>query len=99
MARAGGIDAGTLPQALAGGFADSIPLQVFGGRMAAGITHPKLGALALMLKDSAAINELAAARGKHLPLSAATLAVYQQAAVQGIIDEDLSALMQLYSGA
>jgi 3-hydroxyisobutyrate dehydrogenase-like beta-hydroxyacid dehydrogenase len=96
LARAGGIDAGTLPSALAGGFADSIPLQVFGGRMAAGVTQPILGALALMLKDATAIGELAAAEGQRLPLSAATLAVYEKAAAAGLINQDLSAIMELY---
>ena len=97
LARAGGIDARTLPEALAGGFADSIPLQVFGNRMAEGITTPMLGAIALMLKDASAIGVLAAAKRQHLPLAAATLAVYRQAAAQGLADQDLAALMALYS--
>lgn len=96
LARAGGIDAGLLPEALAGGFADSIPLQVFGGRMAHGITTPTLGALALMIKDAGAIGELAMAHDLALPLAAVTQAVYQQAASQGLGDQDLSALMSLY---
>ena len=96
LARAGGIDAKLLPQALAGGFADSIPLQVFGGRMASGITTPILGAIALMLKDAGAIGELAESQKQALPLAAATLAVYQQAAAQGLANQDLSALMALY---
>jgi 3-hydroxyisobutyrate dehydrogenase len=99
LARAAGIDANQLPQALAGGFADSIPLQVFGGRMAAGVSTPMLGAIALMLKDAGAIAELASAHNQKLPLAAATLAVYRQAAAQGAADLDLSALMLLYPRA
>jgi 3-hydroxyisobutyrate dehydrogenase len=36
LARASGLDLSGIPPALAGGFADSIPLQIFGTRMAAG---------------------------------------------------------------
>ena len=46
-----GIDAGKLPEALAGGFADSIPLQLFVPRMVQGIHSPPLGHIATMLKD------------------------------------------------
>jgi 3-hydroxyisobutyrate dehydrogenase len=96
LARAAGIDANQLPQALAGGFADSIPLQVFGGRMAAGVSTPILGAIALMLKDAGAIADLATAHDQKLPLAAATLSVYQNAAAVGLANRDLSALMSLY---
>jgi 3-hydroxyisobutyrate dehydrogenase len=96
LARAGGIDANLLPQAFAGGFADSIPLQVFGGRMAGGIATPILGAIALMLKDAGAIADLAAVHDQKLSLAAATLSVYQKAAAEGLADLDLSALMSLY---
>jgi 3-hydroxyisobutyrate dehydrogenase len=96
LARAGGIDAGLLPQALAGGFADSIPLQVFGARMVAGVTTPRLGAIALMIKDTGAIGELAATQDLTLPVTAATRRVYQQAESQGLGPEDVSALMALY---
>jgi 3-hydroxyisobutyrate dehydrogenase len=40
-----------LPEALAGGFADSIPLQLFVPRMVQGIHSPPLGHIATMLKD------------------------------------------------
>ena len=96
LARAGGIDASLLPQALAGGFADSIPLQVFGARMASGVRTPTLGAIALMIKDTGAIGELAATQELTLPVTAATLRVYQQAESHGLGPEDLSALMDLY---
>lgn len=99
LARASGIDANLLPGALAGGFADSIPLQVFGPRMAAGLTQPVLGAIALMLKDSSAIDELARSIDLLLPLVETTLAAYQQVVAQGLSNEDISSLITLYSGA
>ena len=46
-----GIDATRLPGALAGGFADSLPLQIFGSRMAAGVDSTRIGGLATFRKD------------------------------------------------
>ena len=54
-----GIDAGKLPEALAGGFADSIPLQLFVPRMVQGIHSPPLGHIATMLKDLDTVVEVA----------------------------------------
>ena len=96
LAADNGLDPGILPDALTGGFADSIPLQIFGRRMAAHVTDPKLGELALMLKDLTAVETLARARRVQLPLAAAALRVYEQAAGEGLIEEDLGALISLY---
>ena len=96
LAAESGLDPGLLPDALTGGFADSIPLQIFGRRMAAHVTHPKLGELALMLKDLTAVEALARARRMQLPLAAAALRVYGEAAGEGLIQEDLAALISLY---
>ena len=96
LAAENGLDPGILPDALTGGFADSIPLQIFGRRMAAHVTDPKLGELALMRKDLTAVETLARARRVQLPLAAAALGVYEQAANEGLIEEDLSALISLY---
>lgn len=96
LARASGLDPNMLPQALTGGFADSIPLQIFGRRMAAGVRIPKLGELSLMLKDLNGVDELARERQVQLPLAAAALAVYRHGASAGLMQEDLSALISLY---
>jgi 3-hydroxyisobutyrate dehydrogenase len=96
LARASGLDLDTIPQALAGGFADSIPLQIFGRRMAQGVHSPVLGELALMLKDLDAVRDLAEERGPVLPMTLAALEVYHRAAKRGLIHQDLSALFKLY---
>lgn len=67
-----GIDAGRLPEALAGGFADSIPLQLFVPRMVQGIHSPPLGYIATMLKDLDTVAEVARATSSPVPM--ATLA-------------------------
>ena len=59
LASNAGIDAGKLPEALAGGFADSIPLQLFVPRMVQGIHSPPLGHIATMLKDLDTVADVA----------------------------------------
>lgn len=64
-----GIDAGRLPEALAGGFADSIPLQLFVPRMVQGIHSPPLGHIATMLKDLDTIADVARATSTPVPMA------------------------------
>jgi 3-hydroxyisobutyrate dehydrogenase len=98
LARATGLDMNIVPEALAGGFADSLPLQIFGRRMAAGVTTPVLGELDLMLKDLRAVEGLAGVKQCHLPLMAAALDVYRRAGEAGILQKDLAALISMYPG-
>jgi len=97
LARASGLDLRMIPAALAGGFADSIPLQIFGRRMAESVYTPILGELALMLKDLGAVDELARAHGEDLPMTRAALEVYRRVRERGLLHEDLAALDQLYA--
>lgn len=97
LASVSGLDLDTIPEALAGGFADSIPLQIFGRRMAQGVFTPVLGELALMLKDLSAAQDLACEHGAVLPMTVAALEVYHEAAERGLIHEDLAALFKLYA--
>jgi 3-hydroxyisobutyrate dehydrogenase len=62
-----GIDAARLPEALAGGFADSIPLQLFVPRMVQGIHSPPLGHIATMLKDLDTIADVAQTTSTPVP--------------------------------
>ena len=55
-----GIDANRLPEALAGGFADFIPLQLFVPRMVQAIYSPPAGHIATMLKDLDTVIDVAA---------------------------------------
>lgn len=72
LATNAGIDAARLPEALAGGFADSKPLQLFVPRMAAGIHDPPLGHAYTMLKDLDTVLDLA--RETRTPVPMASLA-------------------------
>ncbi|MBR0780476.1 NAD(P)-dependent oxidoreductase [Bradyrhizobium iriomotense] len=64
-----GIDANRLPEALAGGFADSIPLQLFVPRMVQGIYSPPLGHIATMLKDLDTVADVAQTTSTPVPMA------------------------------
>jgi 3-hydroxyisobutyrate dehydrogenase-like beta-hydroxyacid dehydrogenase len=98
LAEAAGVDANALPQALKGGFADSLPLQVFGARMAARQFDPPLGAVAIMLKDLE--NAAAVARQERVPLPMAHAAaeLYRLLVAQGRGDDEPSVLVELLAG-
>lgn len=74
-----GIDASRLPEALAGGFADSIPLQLFVPRMAQGIHSPPLGHIATMLKDLDTVVDVARNTSSPVPMSALTAQLFRLA--------------------
>ena len=74
-----GIDASRLPEALAGGFADSIPLQLFVPRMVAGIHSPPLGHIATMLKDLDTVVDVARATSSPVPMSALSAQLFRLA--------------------
>ena len=74
-----GIDAGKLPEALAGGFADSIPLQLFVPRMAQGIHSPPLGHVATMLKDLDTVAEVAHDTSTPIPMASLAAQLFRLA--------------------
>jgi len=74
-----GIDAGRLPEALAGGFADSIPLQLFVPRMVQGIHSPPLGHIATMLKDLDTVAEVAQDTSTPVPMASLAAQLFRLA--------------------
>src|ERR1700726_3309499 len=92
-----GIDAGKLPEALAGGFADSIPLQLFVPRMGQGIHSPPLGHIATILKDLDTVADVA--RNTSSPVPMATLAgqLFRLAKAARGADADALEIYQLSS--
>jgi 3-hydroxyisobutyrate dehydrogenase len=95
LAQNGGVDAGRLPEAFAGGFADSKPLQIFLPRMVAGWQEP-IGAANLFLKDLDNAYDLARASGTPLPMASLARELYRQLAAQGRGEDDPAALVTLY---
>ena len=98
LGRRAGVDVAALTGALAGGFADSRPLQIFGPRMASGIYEPRQSAIALMAKDIALAQQLAREAGAATPVSALCAALYDTLRLRPDIDfsADVSELARLY---
>jgi 3-hydroxyisobutyrate dehydrogenase len=95
LAQNAGVDARRLPEAFAGGSADSKPLQVFLPRMLAGWSEP-IAAANLLLKDLDTAADLARASGTPLLMAGLARELYRSLAVQGRGEEDLAALVTLY---
>lgn len=101
FARASGIDIGSVPAALAGGFADSLPLQIFGTRMARGIDTPRIGALATFNKDITQVVRLAQECGASVPMTSRAADVLRDAAESERVgaDADMSRLIRFFDRA
>jgi 3-hydroxyisobutyrate dehydrogenase len=98
LAEAAGVDARSLPQALKGGFADSLPLQIFGARMAARNFEPPLGANNIMLKDLENAAAVAREFGVPLPMARTAAELYRQLDAQGKGEKDPAVLIELLAG-
>lgn len=94
-----GIDATRLPGALAGGFADSLPLQIFGPRMAAGVDTPRIGGLGTFRKDIDQVVRLAGECGAYAPMATRASEVMLEASRTERIgtDPDVSRIIRLFA--
>jgi 3-hydroxyisobutyrate dehydrogenase len=90
-----GIDAGRLPEALAGGFADSIPLQLFVPRMVQGIHSPPLGHIATILKDLDTVVEVARDTSSPVPMTALAAQLFRIAKSQRGAEADALEIYKL----
>ena len=77
LAEGAGVDSKMLPEALKGGFADSLPLQIFGARMAARRFDPPLAASATMLKDLQNAAAVAHEKQVWMPMVERALELYR----------------------
>jgi 3-hydroxyisobutyrate dehydrogenase len=95
LASNAGVDASRLPEALAGGWADSIPFQIFVPRMLAGVSEP-LGHTDTALKDIDSAMELGRAAGAPLPMTATVQQLFRLLLAQGHAKSEPSVLYELY---
>lgn len=95
LAEAAGINAALLPQALAGGWADSKPLQVLVPRMLSGYDAP-MGALSTLLKDIDTALELARQVNCALPMAASAQQLLRLMSARGLGDSDPAEIASLY---
>lgn len=90
-----GIDAKRLPEALAGGFADSIPLQLFVPRMAQGIHSPPLGHIATLLKDLDTVIDVARDTSSPVPMASLAVQLFRLAKAARGADADALEIYKL----
>ncbi len=96
LARRAGVDAGKLPEALKGGFADSIPLQLFVPRMVNRIFEPPVGHASTMKKDVDTIRDLARETGSDVPMVDRAEEIFRRLIEAGHGDHDVATIIELF---
>ena len=97
FAKAKGVDATRLTDALAGGFADSKPFQLLAPRMAAETFADPLGTVAMMLKDLDTVADVGAGAAA-LPMTETARALMRTACDQGHAQDDISTIVLTLKG-
>ncbi len=98
LAEAAGVDATMLPEALKGGFADSLPLQVFGPRMARREFDNPSGTSAIMLKDLENAAAVARENDVPLPMTRTASELYRMLIAQGKGEQEPTMFVDLLAG-
>jgi 2-hydroxy-3-oxopropionate reductase len=98
LAEAAGVDAARIPQALAGGRADSAILQEYMPRYAAR-DYARTGRIDNMVKDLNAVQDLARATGTAMPLTALAAELHRLMTARGFGGEDQAMLMEYWTAA
>lgn len=95
LATNAGVDATRLPEALAGGFADSKPLQIFLPRMVNAQHEPPLGHVYTMLKDLDSVCDLARSCTSPVPFTAMAAEQFRLLSVRGGNEADALEIFKL----
>ncbi len=95
LAERNGVTATLLPQALAGGRADSRLLQEFGAKMAVR-DYELTGTIGTMVKDLAGVTALAEASHLALPMIGGICDIFQTLKAAGHGNDDIAALMRQF---
>jgi len=97
LAKQAGVSAEKIPAALAGGFADSKPLQIVGPEMAAELFEPVKWRVKTLLKDLNMAADLSRNQGSAIPMSALAAQLLQLHGSQGYLEHDPSTLIKLFA--
>jgi 2-hydroxy-3-oxopropionate reductase len=97
LAEAGGVDAASIPAALAGGRADSRILQEFMGKFAARDFSPT-GRIDNMLKDLDSLQAFALKTKTPLPMTGAVVEIHRLLCAAGLGASDSAEMMKLLDG-
>ncbi|MBS7663401.1 NAD(P)-dependent oxidoreductase [Pseudomonas lalucatii] len=96
LAERAGVDAGLIAQALAGGFADSKPLQILAPQMAASQFEPVRWHVRTLLKDLDTAVRLSHESGSATPLSGLAAQLMRLHGSRGNLEHDPATLVELY---
>lgn len=97
LAKQAGVDADRIPEALAGGFADSRPLQIVAPEMAAECFQPVKWRVKTLLKDLHMAVDVASRQGKAIPMSGLAEQLLQLHASHGYGEQDPATLIKLFA--
>lgn len=97
LAEKAGVDAGQIPAALKGGFADSTPLQLTGPRMAGRDFEPVRWHVKTLLKDLDMANQLGKNLSAAVPMAGLGAELMRLHAGKGFADADPCTLINLYA--
>ena len=96
LAEHSGVDAGLIAEALAGGFADSRPLQILAPQMAESRFEPVKWHVRTLLKDLDTAVKFSREQGCATPISGLAAQLMRLHGSQGFSHQDPSTLVQLY---
>lgn len=96
LAEKAGVDAGLLAPALAGGFADSRPLQILAPQMAESCFEPVKWHVRTLLKDLDTATRLSREEGSATPMSGLAAQLMRLHGSQGNLERDPATLIELY---
>jgi len=96
LAQRSGVDASLIAEALAGGFADSKPLQILAPQMAESRFEPVKWHVRTLLKDLDTAVKFSREQGSATPISGLAAQLMRLHGSQGYLEQDPSTLVQMY---
>jgi 3-hydroxyisobutyrate dehydrogenase len=96
LAERSGVDASLIAEALAGGFADSKPLQILAPQMAENRFEPVKWHVRTLLKDLDSAVKFSSEQGSATPISGLAAQLMRLHGSQGFLEKDPSTLVQMY---
>lgn len=96
LAERSGVDASLIAEALAGGFADSKPLQILAPQMAGNRFEPVKWHVRTLLKDLDTAVKFSREQGSATPISGLAAQLMRLHGSQGFLEKDPSTLVQMY---
>ncbi|MFP0196100.1 NAD(P)-dependent oxidoreductase [Pseudomonas sp. PHC1] len=98
LAEQAGVDASLIAEALAGGFADSKPLQILAPQMAESRFEPVKWHVRTLLKDLDTAVKFSRETGSATPISGLAAQLMRLHGAQGFLQKDPATLVQMYRG-